>query len=75
MYIGNRNHLDAARDALRDQFDAVWMAAETIGPREARAIRCAIALDRPRTQHASGYNWTITAGARSCGSHNRVILA
>lgn len=45
MKIGNRKELDAAREAMRDAFDAVWIAADEIGQKEARAIRCAIALN------------------------------
>ena len=72
MQIGNRQDLDNARNALRDQFDAIWLASDTIGPKEARAIRCATALDKPRI-HVSGYNWEILPGGRLCG-HNAVTL-
>lgn len=74
MQLGNRNELDAARDAMRDAFDAVWLASDTIGTKEARAVRCAIKLDQPRLHHASP-NWTIFKGGRLCGSHNAVIRA
>lgn len=73
MQIGNPAQLDSAREALRDQFDAIWIASESIGPREARAIRCSIALDKPRT--AQGYNWRIFEGGRACGPFNAVIYA
>ncbi|MEN5278089.1 hypothetical protein ABE527_14190 [Brucella sp. TWI432] len=74
MQIGNREDLDNARNAIRDQFDAVWIQAETIGPKEARAIRCALALDRPRLHHNSP-NWTISLSGRHCGQHNLIIYA
>lgn len=74
MQIGDGKQLDAEREAMRDAFDAVWLRAESIGPTEARAIRCAIALDRPRHFHRS-YNWRIFKGGRACGEFNRVILA
>lgn len=74
MQIGNRKELDAARETLRDAFDAIWIAAESIGPKESRAIRCAIALDRPGYQHLSP-NWLIMPGARACGDFNKIILA
>ncbi len=74
MQIGNRKDLDAARNALRDAFDAVWMETEEFGPREKRAVRCALALDNPRVFHLSP-NWTILPGGRVCGQHNAVILA
>lgn len=66
MKIGNRATLDAERNALRDQFDAVWLSSDTIGPKEKRAIRCAIALDKPNHEHGRG-NWTIFPGGRACG--------
>lgn len=74
MKIGNRHELDAAREAMRDAFDAIWLASSTIGPKESRAIRCAIALDKPRLHHASP-NWRIFPGGRACGSFNAVIRA
>ncbi|WP_189521118.1 hypothetical protein [Mesorhizobium sp. M1B.F.Ca.ET.045.04.1.1] len=66
MQIGNRKELDAAREAMRDAFDAVWLSSATIGPKEARAIRCAIALDRPRVFHLAP-NWRIFPGGRFVG--------
>lgn len=45
MQIGNREALDQARNDLRDQFDAIWMFTEAFGPRERRAVRCAMRLD------------------------------
>lgn len=74
MKIGNRQELDSERDSLRDAFDAAWLQSETIGPKEARAIRCAIALDKPRLHHLAP-NWTIFRGGRACGMHNAVIRA
>lgn len=62
MQIGNRLALDAARDALRDQFDAVWLASDSIGSKESRAIKCAMSLDRCRNQYGSG--WIIGKGWR-----------
>ena len=73
MQIGNRAALDSARETLRDRFDAVWIASTTIGPREERALRCAIALDKPG--HDNSTNWAIFKGGRACGEFNRVILA
>lgn len=58
MQIGNRKDLDDARNALRDQFDAVWIASAVVGHKEARAIRCALALDAPRFFHDCP-NWQI----------------
>lgn len=66
MQLGNRRELDKAREDLRDAFDAIWLASDTIGPKEHRAIRCAIALDRPRHRHLSP-NWRIFPGGRSVG--------
>ena len=74
MQVGNQTQLDASREALRDAFDAIWMAAESIGPKESRAIKCAIALDQPSWQHISP-NWMIFPGGRACGDFNKVILA
>ncbi|MBE0561835.1 MAG: hypothetical protein IH622_13615 [Ochrobactrum anthropi] len=74
MKIGDRQALDAEREFMRDQFDAVWQASETIGRKEERAIRCAISLDAPRIHHRSP-NWTITPYGRFCGPHNAVIYA
>jgi hypothetical protein len=74
MQIGNPKALDAAREAMRDAFDAIWLASDKIGPKESRAIKCAIALDRPRIHHNSP-NWTIFRGGRACGAHNAVIYA
>lgn len=74
MYVGNRQALDEAREALRDQFDAIWIESDTLGPRETRAVRCAIALDKPgRTQ--AGWNKTIFPGGWCVGPHNLVIRA
>lgn len=76
MQIGNRAALDAAREALRDAFDAVWIASPVMGDKEARAVRCAAALDKPR--HGGG-NWTLILDdsgnivARITGAHNHVI--
>lgn len=70
MKIGNRKELDAAREALRDQFDAIWLASETIGDRERRAIRCAFALDAPRHKQGS---WVILPFGRYTAPE--VILA
>lgn len=66
MQIGNRQELDAARDAMRDAFDAIWFASDKIGPKESRAIKCALALDKPRLD--SGYNWRIFPGGRATPS-------
>lgn len=66
MQIGNRQQLDKAREDMRDAFDAIWLASESFGPREVRAVRCALALDKPR--HDSGYNWRIFPGGRACPS-------
>lgn len=65
MQIGNRESLDSARDALRDQFDAVWLAAPKAGLREVRAMRCAMKLDHARTHSANGCNWIIFEGGRA----------
>jgi len=74
MQVGNRQELDSAREALRDQFDAIWMQSDSIGRKEERAIRCALALDYPRLHHNS-LNWTITKGGRHYGPHNSVIYS
>ena len=74
MQIGNRKELDAARNALRDQFDAVWMGCETIGDKERRALHCALALDRPNYHHNRG-NWIIFPGGRLTGWSNRILYA
>lgn len=74
MQIGNRKRLDAEREALRDAFDAIWMASDSIGPKESRAIKCAIALDRPDWQCFSP-NWLIFPGGRACGDFNKTIRA
>lgn len=66
MQIGNQKELDAARESMRDAFDAVWLASSEIGPKESRAIKCAIALDKPR--HDQGYSWRIFKGGRACPS-------
>jgi hypothetical protein len=73
MRIGNCSALDAARNNLRDQFDAVWIASETIGTREMRAVRCAGKLDKPN--HDNSTNWRIFNGGMACGNFNRVIYA
>lgn len=72
MQIGNRLSLDTERNAMRDAFDAVWIASDKIGPTEARAIRCAIALDRPNYAQA-GCGWRIWPGGR--GTYFSPILA
>lgn len=76
MQIGNRKALDDARNALRDQFDAVWLAADTldtITTKEVRAMHCAIRLDKPNYQHNRG-NWTIWQGGRGTGL-NAILYA
>lgn len=67
MQIGNRTALDTERNALRDRFDALWLASSTIGTLEARAIKCAIALDEPNHRQ-SGWCWRIYPGGRSTPS-------
>lgn len=67
MKLGNRAALDTERETLRDSFDAIWVASTEIGETEARAIRCAIALDKP--SHDNSYNWRILEG----GPHVRRI--
>lgn len=71
MQIGNRAELDAERNALRDRFDAVWMASESIGDKERRAIRCAMALDRPN--HDTSGVWITFPGGRI--THHGPIMA
>lgn len=71
MQIGNRAELDAERNALRDRFDAVWMASESIGNTERRAIRCAIALDKPN--HDTSGVWIMFPGGRI--THHGPIMA
>lgn len=61
MQIGDRKQLDAAREEMRDAFDAVWLTAEEIGPKEARAIRCAAKLDR---NPSDNWNSRIFIGGR-----------
>jgi hypothetical protein len=69
MQIGNSETLNAERNALRDQFDAVWLASNKISAVEARAIRCALALDKPnmsnhlRANRIIGNGWSVTAPA------------
>lgn len=63
MQIGNPAALEAARNALRDQFDAVWQGSPVLGDTELRAARCAMYLDAPRYDASGG--WRITPGARS----------
>jgi hypothetical protein len=70
MQIGNRKELDAAREAMRDAFDAIWLASDKIGHKESRAIKCALALDKPRLD--SGYNWRIFPGG--CGTPSGDIV-
>lgn len=66
MQLGNRKELDAARWALIDQLDAVWMAVETKeaeGRKEKRCRHLAICLahcDYPSNR----YNWMIGTGWR-----------
>jgi hypothetical protein len=74
MQLGNRRQLDHERNTLRDQFDAIWLRSTHIGPKEERAIQCAIKLDKPRYQHNSP-NWTIFKGGRLIGPHNSIIFA
>ncbi|TIW23125.1 MAG: hypothetical protein E5V63_25530 [Mesorhizobium sp.] len=73
MIVGNRQSLDAARETLRDQFDAVWLASSSVGAKEARAIRCAIKLDAPRLNHLAP-NWRIFKGGRSCGGKDCGVI-
>lgn len=61
MQLGNRTALDAARESLRDQFDAVWLASDSINAKESRAIKCAMALDC-RAFNSGG--WIIGKGWR-----------
>ena len=71
MQIGNRIALDAARESLRDQFDAIWLSSGAFGDKEARAIRCAVALDKPR--HSDPCSWRIAPGFRH--THMGPIIA
>lgn len=71
MRIGNRAELDAERNALRDRFDAVWMAADSINDKERRAIRCATALDKPN--HDTSGCWIMFPGGRV--THHGPIMA
>jgi hypothetical protein len=64
MQIGNRALLDGTRDAMRDAFDAVWMASSVIGDREARALRCATKLDKHADPYLCtfiGRGWRLTS--------------
>ncbi len=78
MQIGNPKELDAARNALRDAFDEVWMSSPVAGHKERRAIRCALALDAPRLPRG---NWTLIFNSkgemigRITGAHNDIIRA
>ena len=78
MQAGNRRELDAAREAIRDAFDAIWIASsvkiDDSKSKEARAVRCAIALDRPTHFHNSP-NWIIFPGGRACGATWDIIRA
>ena len=75
MYIGNRAQLDAARETLRDQFDAVWLASPVMGERESRAARCAMALDRPRSFHLSPNRRIFKGGWSVGGKAGDALLA
>lgn len=72
MKLGNPAQLNANRNALRDQFDAVWLASPTMGDKEARAVRCAASLDRPNYEQP-GLGWRIFQGGR--GTYSSPIIA
>ncbi|AMX93674.1 MULTISPECIES: hypothetical protein [Mesorhizobium] len=73
MIIGNRKELDTARETLRDQFDAIWLASDIIEAKEARAIRCSIKLDAPRHNHLAP-NWRIFPGGRFVGGKDCGVI-
>ncbi len=70
MQIGDRKTLDGEREALRDRFDAIWMASDASGPTERRAVRCALALDKPRFHCSTSWRIYPWGGA----THNGPII-
>lgn len=72
MKVGNPKALDAERNAMRDAFDAVWLASSERNATTLRASRCAAKLDRPNYEQP-GLGWRILPGSR--GTYSSPIAA